>query len=554
MKKFTWIFVCLALIFGVTAHAEKIEQIYSKLPEIKAYVKLDTAYSKDNISAYKDSAPIATNSVKPFSPQDGVSYIIMIDCSTSVSDRQMSEIKKCMTSFVEASNGNDRFVIASFGKTIDVLSNELQTREETVSAISSMNNNQTATVLFDAVSAANEIGTRLDASCPSKRVCVIFTDAVDYTVGGTTVDELMAVAEKSSAPIYTVAIDAQSKQAIDMLGRVSRTSGGEVFVADRGIANAFARVSDEIASLQEISFTAQSNVVGNDVSSLRIQLKDGANEVSLEKKFVTPSWNSDTTAPFITEVKQLSSATLELVFSENVENADKAENYTVRKGNGAMPISDVLYNSATQSAVITFAEELGQGNYAVSTANITDVSMEKNEIAGEYSFKISGFGAVMINIKSFFAHYWWAFAVLVLAGVIFAALAVIKKRKGVVIVDSKATFADSVHYEPTKAKPLPTHYLQLAVEYTDGRIDKLDINITQSIIFGRSSTCEVTIDDDAMSRQHFAIELAEEKVLIQNLSATNGTFVNGVALQNPRPLARGDVIEAGQEKFTVNKI
>lgn len=554
MKKFTWLFVCLALMLSSTAHAEKIEQIYSKLPEIKAYVKLDADYAKDSISAYKDSVPIVTDSVKPFSTQDGVSYIIMIDCSTSVSNRQMSDIKKCVTSFVENSNENDRFVIVSFGKTIDILSNELQERGETIAAISSMNNNQTATVLFDAVNAANEISIKLDASCPSKHACVIFTDAVDYTVGGTTVDELIAVAEKSSAPIYTVAIDAQNKQAIDMLGRVSRTSGGEVFVADKGIANAFSKVSDEIASLQEISFTAQSNVVGSDTSSLRIQLKNGANEVSLDKKFATPSWSSDTTAPFIREVTQLSSTMLEVKFSENVENADKAENYAVRKGNAAVSVSDVLYNSASQGAVITFAEELGQGNYTISTANITDVSMEKNEIAGEYSFEISGFGAVMINLRSFFAHYWWAFAVLVLIGVIFLALAIIKKRKGIVIVDSKATFADSVHYEPTKAKPLPTHYLQLAVEYADGRIDKLDINITQSIIFGRSSTCEVTIDDDAMSRQHFAIELAEEKVLIQNLSATNGTFVNGVALQMPRLLVRGDVIEAGQEKFTVNKI
>ncbi len=558
MKKIVCLLICFSLMFtsffALAANAEKIEQVYSKLPEIKAYVKLDASYDKADITGYKNSDVLVTQSVEPFATDKGVSYIIMVDCSTSVSNSQLADIKKCVTSFISNSNENDRFVIASFGRTIDILSNDTASKEDAISALSGMDNNQTATVLFDAVSAVDEICEKLDSSSPSKRVCIIFTDAVDYTVGGTTIDELINTAEKSAAPIYTVAIDSGNKQSIDVLGRVSRMSGGEVFVANSGIANAFAKVSDEIGSLYEISFLSKTNIVDHEASNLRIQLRNGANESFVEKKFMTLSWNTDNVAPVILSAQQTGEKSVEIVFSEAVENAGNAENYTVKNGISVFPVASVLYNSETNSATINFVDEPGQGSYTISTANITDSSMEKNAVAGEFTFELAGFNAAMINVKNFFIHFWWAIVALVLIAVILVMFIIIKKRKGIVMVDNKATFADNIQYEEVKAEPLPTHYLQLIMEYADGRMTNLDINITQSIIFGRASSCEVTIDDDSLSRQHFAIELADGGLVIQNLSQTNGTLLNGVLMQSPRRLELGDVIVAGQEKFTVSKI
>ena len=70
------------------------------------------------------------------------------------------------------------------------------------------------------------------------------------------------------------------------------------------------------------------------------------------------------------------------------------------------------------------------------------------------------------------------------------------------------------------------------------------VDIQDRVVFGRHLGSPVLLQGEALSRQHFAIFMADEQFMIENLSV-NGTRLNGdpLALQNPSTLQSGDVVE-----------
>ena len=70
---------------------------------------------------------------------------------------------------------------------------------------------------------------------------------------------------------------------------------------------------------------------------------------------------------------------------------------------------------------------------------------------------------------------------------------------------------------------------------------------------GRSSSNDISIPDEELSRNHCLIEQSGEAgVRITDLASANGTFVNGEQLfSDPRELRAGDSIEVGSTTISV---
>lgn len=51
-------------------------------------------------------------------------------------------------------------------------------------------------------------------------------------------------------------------------------------------------------------------------------------------------------------------------------------------------------------------------------------------------------------------------------------------------------------------------------------------------LVGRANECDLTIEDNAISRQHFKIIIHDNKLSLQDMQSRNGTFVNGEKAQN----------------------
>jgi pSer/pThr/pTyr-binding forkhead associated (FHA) protein len=67
------------------------------------------------------------------------------------------------------------------------------------------------------------------------------------------------------------------------------------------------------------------------------------------------------------------------------------------------------------------------------------------------------------------------------------------------------------------------------------------------VTIGRAPENDLALDaDEFASVEHARIEPRRDGVWLEDLGSTNGTFVNGVKLTQPRKLSSGDVIRVGE--------
>jgi pSer/pThr/pTyr-binding forkhead associated (FHA) protein len=70
---------------------------------------------------------------------------------------------------------------------------------------------------------------------------------------------------------------------------------------------------------------------------------------------------------------------------------------------------------------------------------------------------------------------------------------------------------------------------------------------SSAVTIGRAPENDLALDEDEFaSVQHARIEPRRDGVWLEDLGSTNGTFLNGVKLTQPRKLSSGDVIRVGE--------
>jgi S-DNA-T family DNA segregation ATPase FtsK/SpoIIIE len=71
-------------------------------------------------------------------------------------------------------------------------------------------------------------------------------------------------------------------------------------------------------------------------------------------------------------------------------------------------------------------------------------------------------------------------------------------------------------------------------------------------VLGRSSRCDIVINDPTMSRQHVRFTVRERGVSVSDAGSSNGTFIDGSAVVSATDVAFGTVIEAGHTLLRVD--
>lgn len=77
----------------------------------------------------------------------------------------------------------------------------------------------------------------------------------------------------------------------------------------------------------------------------------------------------------------------------------------------------------------------------------------------------------------------------------------------------------------------------------EGPLDGQQWSLVDEILIGREGACQVIIADRQVSRYHARLSASENGVLLEDLSSKNGTFCNGVPVQEPVILKEGDMIQ-----------
>lgn len=80
------------------------------------------------------------------------------------------------------------------------------------------------------------------------------------------------------------------------------------------------------------------------------------------------------------------------------------------------------------------------------------------------------------------------------------------------------------------------------------RRDQTDLVIPlgrETLTIGRAPSCSVRLEHPTISRHHAEIQPVDGRFVVRDLASTNGAFVNGEALREPRPLVQGDSLKIG---------
>jgi diguanylate cyclase (GGDEF)-like protein len=93
-------------------------------------------------------------------------------------------------------------------------------------------------------------------------------------------------------------------------------------------------------------------------------------------------------------------------------------------------------------------------------------------------------------------------------------------------------------------------YLVVLAGASVGEMYKID---TEKTVIGRGQKANIRLLDDGISREHAQLVVQKDRIVLQDLGSTNGTYCNGLKVEGSKELVDGDKILVGSTtilKFT----
>ena len=538
--------ICLMFPFNVYAQSCEIEQISLHMPDVRVYYRSDQ--QEQNYEAYLGGEALNYDKSAQFSElNEGVDYYILLDISASIPDSQFANIKDGIINFISSEGEKDKCVLLTFGDESNVVLNGSENPQDAAAVVQGLKNDDMETVLFQTLVKTADMIDQAAQTEEKRRVIITITDGEDCVTGQATSNEAVSELNHKGIPMYAIAVDVGKEEYINSFGELARNTGGTLSIFNSGTClDLMNQIRNTVQDSYVAFFHSDTNVASNTREDLTVKFLD--QQVTDTKEVIPTRWIPDTEAPQVVQWEKESDNELKLTFSEKVLNADNLADYKVERDGEAVAVDSVFYSEKeTPYAVLTFKDKLYTGNYQINFSDITDCSMEKNGITKLDSFDLDG--AKKGKSTTFWIILIAGIAAVVVAGVIIVVVVTykkVKKNKGVIYVDGKATLASNVDVKQhVSVVNLPQKTVTfLMKDQINGKCE-LKITINGSAMAGRSDDCDIYFDDPKMSRQHFALETDGNDVYITDLESSNGTLVNGVRLNRRRKLLPNDEITAG---------
>ncbi len=543
----------------IEASPLRIEQVSVNMPELSVTGVGFTADEIETASAFLGQEPLTLDAISSFSETGyGICYYVLFDISGSIPRVYNTAMKEAVLNLQDALRPQDKLILVTFGEDVILAADGTQTREELEQVLQPISNRDQETYLFEAI---DRVALMAQQNTDFERkILICISDGEDFATGMTQSEEARKTLLDNGIPLYAFGISDTAKENLNVFGEFARNTGGQIYVFTT--ADAAGMLSDFAAGLGDDLFAtyhAPTNNVTNYTENFILNLADGS---SFTREVLNNRWIPDNDAPYLLSAETVGDSQIRLHFSEPLLGSDNTANYQLLCGDEPMAVSSVAYEDGDTATVnLYLASPAVSGTYELRCSNITDDSMEKNPLLGSDGTAAPDTASIIIDLEfpaqpSSGISLVLAVILLILVILLIALLVFRNNRKKKADQTATETTGEPVMLQQGSfnqhIKVADNRRILHVLVSSDGtKPASTDWAIDTSLIVGRSSICDVTVDDPKISGQHFCLEADDDGIYVSDLNSTNGTSVNGIRINGKRKLNPGDTVDAGTTRFTI---
>lgn len=540
--------ICVLPVSAQEVHVLSLGRVSVAMPQIVAEIK-GNGYKVEDITAKLGTESLQVESVCTYSKTDSVCVYILVDLSTSMV-RSFDLVKSNICSYVDGMGDSDKVVILTFGENevVSILDGT-EAKNQIKEKVNALKCNEGGTLFYEALNQAYQLSNATISEYDREYV-IAFSDGIDVQRGNSTYEEMKELYGTHTLPLYAACAMNASQEAADQFGNLARASGGSIKMIQN--QDDFSKFLQDINNITLVKMKAESNVANGEAKQLSIKV------ASAQVECVVPVARAlaDEEAPKATNVQYIKESNLIIIdFSEKVSGASSISAYKITAEDGSnIGIASVEVTESGTRVEIKIKDEIDNGKYQISFEGITDCSNEKNSLTDSQTIEIDGIVQEKQGVPLWIIIACIVVGILIIVGGIVFATMLSKKKEGEIesSADSQQVMnrlieheGSSVIQEKHHVKAEQVRRIRLRIKTGKTSEQNIETNLVSSLIVGRSNTCDIYIDDNKLSRQHFVIESDGEHLYIMDLQSRNGTMLNGMCIHGRQVLHSGDKIVAG---------
>lgn len=466
---------------------------------------------------------------------------ILVDTSMSMPSAVRGNVKLYLDILIKNIGENEQYKIVAFNEQLDVLQDFTADRYDLASAAEKIEFNGQKSKIYDAIYNTIPDVQPIDGG-PCYYRTVIITDGIDDTESGITKEELYLKLQADTYPIDVVEVSkAEKAEPEKEISALMRISGGRY--ANLHPESDVSGLCAEFA-VEDVRWV-RAVVPGAllDGSTRQVDLSDGTASLRFDVKVPVYDVPAQTPSPTDEEGIRASGP------AEEMPDGKGALNETVSPdGKGASDEGTSPDKAGASAGAVSPADEAAAGQ--------ADAPEPGESLHGGYLLAAAVGSAVCI---------------IIIAG-IFAIFIAVRGRKkktenngggnsntrnhdtrnhDTKNKDSSDAGGDTVIFPEGGSRNGNCH---ICLYNVDNPGQRWDVSFAEAIIIGRNEDSQICLTDRTVSHSQCRLYLKDYVPMIENLSKSNITEVNGDVLREPRQIRKGDRIVCGRVTIMVESL